>query len=287
MNSAAAPPAAHFLPSTATISATVEQFDPISLREMDAVALLNRVDVKYMLTPEQLLAALEPLQTAYRVLDVNEVRLNHYQTLYFDTPDFALYRVHHNGSQSRYKVRFRTYVDSGVTFFEVKAKNNKGRTLKSRLRVAGQQFQLDEAFDEFLHAALNGARPPLEAKLWNSFTRITLVSTTQIERLTIDFDLCFSGGDCITRVPNLVIAEIKQEGFARRSEFVHRLHTVHADQMSFSKYCIGAALHYPHLKQNNFKPIFLRLRKMGATPVSTPTGPAFRLPASVTHDHID
>jgi hypothetical protein len=286
MTTVAVRPSALFLPSTAAINATVEQFDPISLREMDAVALLNRVDVKYILTPEQLLAALAPLRHSYRVLNVEEVRLNRYQTLYFDTPEFDLYRVHHNGSQSRYKVRFRTYMDSGLTFFEVKAKNNKGRTLKSRLRVPQPQPQLDETFEEFLQTVLNRPTPTLEAKLWNSFTRVTLVSTTQVERLTIDFDLSFAGGERTTRVPNLVIAEVKQNGFTRRSEFVHRMHSVHADQMGFSKYCIGAALHYPHLKQNNFKPIFLRLRKMGVTPQSTPTEPSLRQLSRATDDRL-
>lgn len=284
MNSAVAQPFAPTASHDALISAVVEQFDPISLQEMDAVALLNRVDVKYILTPAQLLAALAPLRATYRVLDVSEVRLNRYQTLYLDTPEFGLYRDHHNGSQNRYKVRFRTYVDSNLTFFEVKWKNNKGRTLKSRLRVAQPQPQLDSALDEFLATVLPAATPALEAKLWNSFTRITLVNTAQIERLTLDFDLWFAAGGRTTQVPNLVIAEVKQTGFSRHSEFIRRMHSVRAEQMSFSKYCIGAALHYPLLKQNNFKPAFLRLRKLGATPLSSTAGPAWHFTSRATDD---
>ncbi|RIK41560.1 MAG: VTC domain-containing protein [Chloroflexi bacterium] len=286
MNSAAAQSCAPTSPYAALISAAVEQFDPINLQEMDAVALLNRVDVKYILTPAQLLEALAPLQTSYRVLAVDKVRLNRYQTLYLDTPEFSLYRAHHNGSQNRYKVRFRTYVDSSLTFFEVKWKSNKGRTLKSRLRVTQPQPQLDSVLDEFLATVLPTATPTLEAKLWNSFIRITLVNTTRIERLTIDFALQFDGGGKTTLAPNLVIAEVKQNGFSRRSEFIHRMHTVRAVQMSFSKYCIGAALHYPHLKWNNFKPVFLRLHKMGAMPLSNTGDLAWCFTSRATDDRI-
>lgn len=269
----AAPRREPALPSQRALAALLDQFAPISLQEMDAVALLNRVDIKFILTPEQLVDALTPLAPHYRVLSVAGIRLNRYHTLYFDTPEFGLYRIHHSGRQVRYKVRFRSYVDSNLTYFEVKQKDNKGRTLKSRQRVASLTSRIDDPLAQFLHDSLHHPAPPLEAKLGNHFVRVTLVSNQHIERLTLDFDLSFVCPQRITTAPRLAIAEVKQEGFSRQSQFLHRMRAVHAQEMGFSKYCIGAATLYPHLKQNNFKPIFLRLHKLGAAPMSATIEP--------------
>jgi hypothetical protein len=257
------------VPQYNAFQAAVETFAPISLEEMDAVALLDRVDLKFLLTPKQLMAVLAPLAQVYRVLSVNTVRLNRYRTLYFDTPNFAFYRTHHNGNQERYKVRFRTYVDSDLTFFEVKGKNNKGRTLKHRLSVPQVLTALDDSVSDFLRATLPAPVPSLEAKLWNNFVRVTFVDINQTERLTVDWNISFSTQTSDTQVPNLIIAEVKQQGYGRRSHFLRQLHMIRAEELSFSKYCIGTALHYPHLKQNNFKPIFLRMHKLGAIPISS------------------
>jgi hypothetical protein len=253
----------------ATLTAAAAQFDPISLQEMDAVALLNRIDLKYILTPAQLLTALESLPQHYRLLSVAGVRLNRYRTLYWDTADFALYRAHHNGSGARYKVRFRSYLDSNRTFFEIKRKTNQNRTIKHRLPVAGPQLALEPPALALLDQALPVAPPPLEPKLWNYFTRLTLVSTSTVERLTIDLDLQFEGAGLTSSAAQLVIAEVKQAGFAQRSPFVRQLQAMQIHPLGFSKYCIGAALHYPQLKSNAFKPIFLRMAKLGVTTLPT------------------
>ena len=48
--------------------------------------------------------------------------------------DFDLYHRHHIGRSNRFKVRSRRYVESDLCFFEVKYRNNKGRTIKNRIR---------------------------------------------------------------------------------------------------------------------------------------------------------
>jgi SPX domain protein involved in polyphosphate accumulation len=78
------------------------------------------------------------------VLEINGARLHHYQTLYFDTRDFALYSQHHNGQRARYKVRVREYLDSEMAFLEVKRKTNQNRTIKSRLQTPGAVPEIDE-----------------------------------------------------------------------------------------------------------------------------------------------
>ncbi len=88
---------------------------------MDSVALLNRIDIKFVMTTTQLFSALETIQKDYRMLSVNGQRLNHYRTLYFDTPQFDLYNLQINGHSDRYKVRCREYTGSQLSFLEVKA----------------------------------------------------------------------------------------------------------------------------------------------------------------------
>ena len=73
------------------------------------------------------------LARQYEVLEIDNKRFFKYQNLYFDTDDFFFYHQHHNRNLSRYKVRFRRYVDTNQCYFEVKHKNNKRKTLKSRL----------------------------------------------------------------------------------------------------------------------------------------------------------
>lgn len=254
--------------SSAQIAQVLDHYEPISLAEMDAVALLNRVDVKYMLTPHQLLQVLWRLSDCYRVLSVKEQRLQHYATLYFDQPNFSLYQAHHRGGQNRYKVRFRQYVDSNLTYLEVKHKNNKGRTLKHRQRFPAITSALEAEMVEFLRRALPFDAHSLEPKLWNNFIRVTLVNKQSVERVTLDFDLSFAFGATAMAMSQLVIAEVKLAGYSLRSPFIQQMRRLHASELSFSKYCIGAALRYAHLRQNNFKPVFLHMHKLGADVLS-------------------
>ena len=151
-------------------------FAPISLKQMDAVALLNRIDTKFVMSTGQLLNALAALQDDYWMLAIQGQRLNHYRTLYFDTPDFELYHAHVNGRAERYKVRSREYTDSHLSFMEVKHKTRKDRTIKERLSTAQPVMQIDADLTDWLHdvSPLDGGT--LEPKLWNTFTRLTLVS---------------------------------------------------------------------------------------------------------------
>ncbi|MBN1313126.1 MAG: polyphosphate polymerase domain-containing protein [Anaerolineae bacterium] len=238
------------------------RFSPIGLSEMEHVSLLNRVDTKYILGMRRLYAALEQMTGQYRVLEIEGMRANRYQTIYFDTPEFDLYRQHHNGFGTRYKVRARRYVDSNLAFFEVKHKNNQGRTLKSRYQVPRWQIEMGGQEDAFVdvHTPLDPEQ--LEPKLWNDYLRITLVSNHRQERVTLDLNLAFGWGDRWASLPGVVIAEVKQEHFSRDSDFIRQMRALGIQSSSFSKYCMGACMLYEHLKNNNFKPHLRRLHKV-------------------------
>jgi hypothetical protein len=239
-----------------------QQLEPIYLDEMNRVELLNRVDTKYVLTERQLLHALQQVGDRYRILDVQGVRLNRYRSLYFDGPTFGMYLQHHNGKQNRYKVRFREYVDSELCFLEVKMKNSKQRTIKRRTQVTGMMTRLDTGAYEFLRDVYPFDATELAPKLWNHFIRITLVSKTAIERLTLDLHLSFRRNRMEVWLSDIAIAEVKQEKFSLQSDFVQQMRTLRLRPTGFSKYCIGAARLYPFLKQNRFKAKFLLMERL-------------------------
>jgi hypothetical protein len=236
---------------------------PISLAQMDAVALLDRTDTKYLLTTDQLLAALAGLSQDYRVLDIHGVRLSAYETLYFDTPDFRLYRQHHDGRRRRYKVRSRHYVETDRSFFEVKLKAGDGRTHKRRIETPALATRWSPALVSALDTReLCLTTAPLTPALTNEFSRITLVGRHEPERVTLDLNLQFRAAGRTVALPGLVVAEVKQAGRPRQSAFVRRMRAAHLHPTSFSKYCIGAALLYPDLKHNHFKPALRQVSQL-------------------------
>jgi len=231
----------------------LDRFRPISLSDMESVALFNRVDTKYIFGVSQLLMALQPLVGQYRILEIEDIRLSQYSTLYFDTPDFYMYQQHHNGLGTRYKVRTRQYVDSDLAFFEIKHKTNQGRTIKSRFQTPRIYPRLGKDADAFV-SALTPVRPDrLEPKLWNNFKRMTLVSNDRPERLTIDINVAFNRGNTFVELPGIAIAEVKQEHRSQDSDFIQQMRALGIRPTPFSKYCVGASLLYEHLKRNNFK----------------------------------
>jgi hypothetical protein len=237
----------------AAVTTILAGFDPILLAELSQVALLDRVEVKYVLPLSLLDAVLLGVQPQYRALVVEGQRLNHYRTLYFDTPELDMYRRHHMGARNRYKVRARQYVESRYTFLEVKHKTNKQHTVKSRLSTAALVTSMNRSSVAFLRdkCPYNGLE--LVPQLWNTYTRVTLVSKTHCERVTIDLGLAFAWQGRRLALPNVVIAEVKRDGDAAESDFITLMRQLGVRKQGFSKYCVGVSLLYPAVKQNRFR----------------------------------
>ena len=236
-------------------------FDPISLAEMDRVRLLDRMDTKFVFNYNQLPVILGSLQEYYKILDVNGVKESRYETLYFDTEDFKLYNDHHNGRTNRYKVRYRKYVDSDLVFFEVKFKNNKGRTLKSRVKRKIMHDVIEGKSTNLLNEKTPFSSEGLQSKLWVNYSRVTLVNKVSTERLTLDLDLLFKNGEQMQRYDHLVIAEVKQEKIGA-SPFIDVMKMHHVREGSISKYCFAVIALMADIKKNNFKSYLLTLNKL-------------------------
>ncbi len=238
--------------------ALISKFQPISLEEMGGIRLMNRTDTKFVTSVDKLMELLQMAGSEYRVQEIDGKRNMSYATIYYDSPDYAFYNAHHDGHAGRQKVRVRSYVDSKLSFLEVKTKDNHGKTHKSRISLQDDHKAMD-----FLQQNLRLNPQLLEQKIQNEFHRITLVNKAKTERLTIDTDLKFrnltTGLEC--SLPQLAIIELKRDGL-KPSPILGILRELRIHQSGFSKYCIGEALTNPHLRQNRMKPRLQRILKI-------------------------
>ena len=166
----------------------------LDLDRIAAVRLMNRVDTKYLVDERRCMELLERAADQYYVQIIDDCRACRYATLYYDTPQWDMYHLHHNRRLTRQKIRTRTYVETGVTYLEVKNKSNKGRTHKRRMALDRSLFAAaatDTAAADFLRREARYAPEALSPSLATRFVRVTLVNHAMTERLTIDFDLHF------------------------------------------------------------------------------------------------
>ena len=244
---------------------------PISLDEMKEVQLMNRVDAKYLITERQLLLILQRVCNDYYAQEKSGTRFAPYRTVYYDTPDLTMYLIHHNRHLVRDKVRVRTYLDSNLSFCEVKHKSNKGRTSKKRIQVEpiANVVENPEAAVFLAEQQPYDVRD-LSPKLVTLFDRITLVNFGKTERLTIDCNLKFINleNNKTASVAPLAVMELKQDGRAY-SLLKDVLFDLRIKPFKMSKYCIGTCLTRPDVKQNRFKKKLRRIEKLKSVEVES------------------
>lgn len=245
------------------IQSILSQFPTITLQQMSAVKLMNRIDTKFVTSVDRLCLLMEMARQSYHVQQIDGNLIAPYQTIYYDTPEMTMYTAHHNGHLNRQKVRIRSYVDSDLHFLEVKTKDNHRRTHKKRINVLGSQA---DSWDAQITSAEGEAALFLSERLRvcdhrelipvieNRFSRITLVNQARTERLTIDTDLRF-----VNRITgrklhmgNFAVVELKRDGL-QHSPVLQMLLDLRIFPQGFSKYCMGLAMTNPQLKQNRFK----------------------------------
>lgn len=246
----------------ALLDPIIARFTPITLKEMDAVALQSRMDTKYLISAADLPDILETLSREYRLLEVDGQRGSLYRTQYFDTPGLRAYYDHHNGRSFRCKVRMREYASSGLCFLEVKRRTGRGGTVKRRIPIPAITGTLSEAQLDFVSKACD-LGPGLVPTVWNEFRRFTLVHPERVERITLDIDLSFRNANGTASLPGICVAELKEGRTGHGSPFAALMRALPAPPTRFSKYCVGTVLLRPDVKYNQFKPILLRARKLG------------------------
>jgi hypothetical protein len=246
------------------MQAVIEQlnkFESVTLKQLDSVKLQNRMDTKYILSKAQLALLLEGIKEEQFVLEIDNTRVFNYKTIYFDTPDFQFYKDHHNGCVNRIKVRSREYVESKLSFYEIKRKLFGTRTDKQR-KIIPAIYQEVPLADYNLIQYKRLKNKPIEKKLTNHFKRITLTNKKFTERITIDLEIGFDNGKKQIQLSELVVIEVKQGKADVFSNTIQMLKKLRVHESSFSKYVIGVSLLEENIKHNNFKPILLKLNKI-------------------------
>ena len=239
-------------------------FAPVSLTEIQELAdLQTRVDRKYVV-PARVVAELLADQEGLRVLEIDGRRRFGYESVYFDTPSLEAYRSAAHGRRRRFKVRTRTYADSGECVVEVKVKGGRGETVKERLEYErSSAAALDPRARAFAEAVLVRARPDaqsvvevLEPTLRTTYDRTTFVDPVAGTRLTCDSSLlCTLAGTQVlagrsvprrgagaqgsASIGDQVVLESKSPGTATAVD--RWLWARGHRPVSLSKYCVGLA----------------------------------------------
>lgn len=231
----------------------ISAFEPISLEETDRVSLMNRVDSKYVFSIQKLSDILSDAVQNYKILEINSVRQHLYDSLYFDTKEFQMYYKHLYKRLNRHKVRFRKYVNTnGLTFLEIKFKDNKEKTYKKRKQWKDITPYFSGEIAQFVEQKTPFSKDELLPTLQIQYFRCTLVNNDMTERVTIDTQLMFNNFSRLTKFENIVIAEVKRANFSEHTPFLGLLKKMKIREGGLSKYCTGMSLTYPNLKKNNF-----------------------------------
>ena len=226
---------------------------PVGLDDVLAHAALDcRTDRKYIVPLDVLPALVARLGPRFRVLEIDGRRLFGYQSVYFDTPDLLCYRQHLQDNRRRFKVRTRTYVDSGDCVLEVKVQGSRSVTVKHRRpHPAGARFRLDGDAGRFVAQHTGAAHVPalLRPVLLTTYHRLTLVDLAGGVRITCDADLvCRSGDRRVEGLRDRLLVEAKSAGPQRA--LTHAFHDLGLRPSALSKYCIGLAMLLDDLRAN-------------------------------------
>lgn len=240
----------------------LEALRTVDLEGLNAAAeLQTRVDRKYILPLADLPHLLGRLPHGSAVLEVGGIRALRYTSQYFDTPELDSFFGAAHGRRRRFKVRSRTYVDSGGSFLEVKTRGGRAATVKERVPVEGDVLDSDAvayASDLLSDAGIPGAPRLAEALrpvLITRYRRVTLllpaVGAADASRATVDLDLTWLASHGVGfSLPGSVIVETKSSG---RAGALDRALWHHGHRpASLSKYATGMAALHPDLPSNKW-----------------------------------
>lgn len=243
------------------IQDTLQSFKRVTLADLDQVKLMDRTDSKFCLHLSQLPDILDALKHDYSILEIKGESIFPYDTTYFDTADDRMYINHQNGKRNRFKIRVRQYVVSNDNFLEIKFKNNKGRTLKERIKRPDFNTEFKNNEFGFLENSSPYSGSDLQPKILSFFNRITLVDNEFTVRVTIDTLPGFRNEEKEIIIEDLVIIEIKQSKSNKTALINKVLRDKKVRRQGFSKYCVGRSLLEENIKKNKFKPLLIKLKK--------------------------
>ncbi|MCL2183272.1 MAG: VTC domain-containing protein [Chitinispirillia bacterium] len=251
-------------------------FSRSSLEDSKNMAFLNRFDTKFVLRTGGVSGFLKNIANDYSVLQIEDMVIQSYETVYFDTPDLLCFNMHHNKRAQRFKFRTRKYLSNGKIFNEIKQKQNTGKTKKFRQRRDGIPDEIPNPgfpmlpavknlsdFDEHFIALVNthgyGYVGELIPSLNVYFNRVTFLNKNFPERMTLDFGLSYAFNGLEFKLYDTAIVEQKREKGPEKTFSQEYFRSIHKNPSGFSKYTIGISLTHAEARKNRFLP---RLRSL-------------------------
>lgn len=248
-------------------------FPTIGLAELlESAALQTRTDRKYFVPIQTFRSFAELMSGELVALEIDGRRLFDYESVYFDSPGLATYRAHLQRRRRRFKIRTRTYVDSGECMLEVKLEGQRGSTVKQRIPYPlDQRGHLTDHARHYVGDLLEtayGLAPPenLEAVLTTRYRRATLACRDEAARLTCDVGLACARPQALATAPacEATTGEGSQHLLRARGDHVlieskagtggsvadRMLRQMGVRPVQISKYCVGVAGLHPELPSN-------------------------------------
>jgi hypothetical protein len=236
------------------LATVLERLPPVDLAELESsAALLTRRDRKYLVSLRDVERLVERLASSSRVLTIDSMRAFHYESVYFDTPGLVSYLGAAHRRPRRFKVRTRSYLDSGRSMLEIKTRDPRGQTVKQRLDYhLGLRDLLDASGRGFVTACpLIGAQGlALEPVLSTRYLRSTLL-LPEGARVTIDVGLRAAIPD--GRMVALAdMAVIETKSLRAPCEADRSLWSLGNRPIRVSKFCTSLSALRPELPSNKW-----------------------------------
>jgi hypothetical protein len=236
---------------------TVDRLPTVSLAALNASAeLLTRTDRKYVIPADDLDAVLTGIP-GMRVLEIDGRRCSRYESTYLDTVDLDSWTSAARCRRRRWKVRTRTYADSGERWLEVKTRGRRGVTVKERLPGSGDDLVVAGSAGDWVRDRLAAARvhdvdpTGLVPTLHTSYRRTTILLDGDTARATVDRDLRWVSGHGTAEVGAVLVVETKS-ATPRPGPLDRRLWALGHRPTRISKYGTGLALLTPDLAGNRW-----------------------------------
>ncbi len=254
--------------SSPELDAVFGSMPSVCLDELEAsAALLTRRDRKYLVPWADARLFVDELTSSSRVLEIGGRRSFHYQSVYFDTPDLVSYLGAARRRPRRFKVRTRSYLDSGQCLLEIKTRDRRGRTVKQRIsHPIDARGRLGGPGRDFVEACplISEQAPALQPVLITSYTRSTLL-LPENARVTVDVDLRSLVGDGRSvALPAMAVVETKSSGAPSTAD--HALWGLGYRPVKVSKFCTSLSALYPTLPSNKWTQALRRPWSIEAAP---------------------
>ena len=262
--------------AAASAALSTEHLAATTLAELNSAAgLLTRVDRKYLVPASCAQELVDGLAPHARALTIDGRRRFSYASTYFDTPALEAFMLTARKRRRRFKVRTRTYLDSGLCFLEVKTNGSREATVKDRFKYDpddadrvtpdGRLFVIERLVESGTCSS-DEARTIADALvpvMDSTYSRTTLHLPHDEARATFDtqltWDLFGPDGKRLGQgvmVDHLNVVETKNPSTASPTDRLlwHQGHR----PARISKYATGMALLYANLPTNRWHRTIMR-----------------------------